>query len=222
MTRVKICGITNLEDARMAVEAGADALGFIFVEKTPRFVTPEQVAPIVRWLPPFVTPVGVFWDHPSGHVKAVAEACGLRALQFHGDEPPETLSGYSLPVIKTIKLPPASTIEGLPEFRVGELFGALKYRSVVSAVLLDTAVRWSEGERREPIEWKRIAMAGMMRGPGTRMHVVLSGGLVPENVREAIEIVRPFAVDVNSGVEARPGKKDPGKVRQFISEARRS
>jgi phosphoribosylanthranilate isomerase len=222
MTRVKVCGITNLEDARIAVEAGADALGFIFVEKTPRFVTPEQVAPIVRWLPPFVTPVGVFWDHPSGHVKAVAEACGLRALQFHGDEPPETLSGYSLPVIKTIKLPPASTIEGLPELRVGELFGALKYRSVVSAVLLDTAVRWSEGERREPIEWKRIAAAGIMRGPGTRMHVVLSGGLVPENVREAIEIVRPFAVDVNSGVEARPGKKDPDKVRRFIAEAKRS
>ena len=78
MTRVKICGITSLEDARMAVDAGADALGFIFVENTPRFVTPEQVAPIVRRLPPFVTPVGVFWDHPAGHVKAVIEACGLR------------------------------------------------------------------------------------------------------------------------------------------------
>src|SRR5205809_905981 len=101
MIRVKICGITNLDDARMAVQAGADALGFIFVEKTPRFVTPEQVASIVRWLPPFVTPVGVFWDHPTGHVKAVAEACGLRALQFHGDEPPETLTGYALPIIKT-------------------------------------------------------------------------------------------------------------------------
>ena len=83
MTRVKICGITNLDDARLCVEAGADALGFIFVENTPRFVTPELVAPIVRQLPPFVTPVGIFWDHPAGHVKAVAEACGLRALQFH-------------------------------------------------------------------------------------------------------------------------------------------
>ena len=88
MTRVKVCGITNLEDARTAVEAGVDALGFIFVENTPRFVTPEHVASIVRWLPPFVTPVGVFWDHPTGHVKAVAEACGLRALQFHGDRCP--------------------------------------------------------------------------------------------------------------------------------------
>src|SRR5438094_8136129 len=108
MTRVKICGITNLEDAMTAVEAGADALGFIFVENTPRFVTPELVALIVRQLPPFVTPVGVFWDHPTGHVKAVAEACGLRALQFHGGEKPEDLEGFDLPLIKTIKMPPAS------------------------------------------------------------------------------------------------------------------
>src|SRR2546422_4674363 len=179
MTRVKICGITNLEDARMAVEAGADALGFIFVETTPRFVPPEQVATIVRWLPPFVTPVGVFWDHPTGHVKAVAEACGLRALQFHGDEPPETLTGYALPIIKTIKLPPVSTIEGLPEYRVGDFFGALKYRPTVSTFLLDTAVRWSEGETREPIEWKRIAMR---QTADARVHIILSGGLAPDNV----------------------------------------
>ena len=222
MVRVKICGITSLEDARLAVEAGADALGFIFVENTPRFVTPEQVAPIVRWLPPFVTPVGVFWDHPSGHVKAVAEACGLRALQFHGDEPPETLTGHSLPVIKTIKLPPASEIDGLPEFRIGELFGALRYRGVASAILLDTAVRWSEGERRPPVEWKRITLAGINSGPGTRMHIVLSGGLVAENVAEAVRIVRPFAVDVNSGVEVQPGKRDPDKVRRFVAEAKRT
>jgi phosphoribosylanthranilate isomerase len=219
MTRVKICGITNLEDARAAVQAGADALGFIFVENTPRFVTPEQVAPIVRALPPFVTPVGVFWDHPSGHVKAVAEACGLRALQFHGDEPPETLTGYSLPVIKTIKLPAVSTIEGLPEFRVGDFFGALKYRSVVSTFLLDTAVRWSEGETREPIEWKRIAMMGRQ---DARVHIILSGGLRPENVAQAIRIVRPFAVDVNSGVEVSPGRKDHARVERFIAEARRA
>jgi phosphoribosylanthranilate isomerase len=221
MTRVKVCGITNLEDARVAVEAGADALGFIFVENTPRFVTPEQVAPIIRWLPPFVTPVGVFWDHPSGHVKAVAEACGLRALQFHGDEPPETLSGYALPVIKTIKLPPASTIEGMPEYRVGDFFGALKYRGVVAAYLFDTAARWSEGERRERLDWKWIAMAGVARTPDTRVHLILSGGLTPDNVAQAVSIVRPYGVDVNSGVEARPGKKDADKVRRFIAEAKR-
>ncbi|HEV8614966.1 MAG TPA: phosphoribosylanthranilate isomerase [Methylomirabilota bacterium] len=217
MTRVKVCGITNAVDARLAVQAGADALGFIFVENTPRFVTPAQVAPIVRALPPFVTPVGVFWDHPSGHVKAVAEACGLRALQFHGDETPEDLAGYSLPVIKTIKLPPASTIEGLPEYRLGEFSRALRYRAVASAILLDTAVRWSEGETREPIEWRRIALANTK---DARVHVILSGGLTPDNVARAVEIVRPFAVDVNSGVEAEPGRKDPDKVRRFIAEAK--
>jgi len=220
VTRVKICGVTNLEDARLAVQAGADALGFIFVENTPRFVTPAQVAPIVRWLPPFVTPVGVFWDHPSGHVKAVAEACGLRALQFHGDEKPEDVAGYALPVIKTIKLPPASTIEGRPEYRVGGLVDTLKYRAVASAFLLDTAVRWSEGETREPIEWKRIAMSGVMQTPDARVHVILSGGLTPGNVAHAVRIVRPYAVDVNSGVEARPGRKDPDKVRRFVAEAK--
>ena len=222
MTRVKICGITNLEDARVAVQAGADALGFIFVENTPRFVTPEQVATIVRWLPPFVTPVGVFWDHPTGHVKAVAEACGLRALQFHGDEPPETLTGYALPIIKTIKLPPVSKIEGLPEYRVGDFFGALKYRAIVSAFLLDTAVRWSEGETREPVEWKRIAAAGLARTPDARVSIILSGGLTPDNVAQAIGIVRPYAVDVDSGVEAGPGKKHPDKVRRFVTEAKRA
>jgi phosphoribosylanthranilate isomerase len=218
MTRVKICGITNLEDARLALEAGADALGFIFVENTPRFVTPEQVAPIVRALPPFVTTVGVFWDHPAGHVKAVAEACRLRALQFHGDEKPEDLAGYALPVIKTIKLPPASTVEGLPEYRIGGFMDALKYRNVASALLLDTAARWSEGETREPIAWKRIAMMGARRD--TRVNIILSGGLTPDTVGQAVSIVKPYAVDVNSGVEARPGKKDPDKVRRFVREAR--
>ena len=93
---------------------------------------------------------------------------------------------------------------------------------MASAFLLDTKVRWSEGERREPIEWKRIAMAGLARTPDARVHIILSGGLLPENVAQAVSIVRPYAVDVNSGVEARPGKKDPDKVRRFIAEARRS
>lgn len=220
MIRVKICGITNAEDAMTAVEAGADALGFIFVEDTPRFVTPEQVAPIVRRLPPFVTPVGVFWDHPRGHVKAVAETCGLRALQFHGDETPEDVAGYDLPVIKTIKLPPASTIEGLPEYKVGDVAQRLRYGAVAAALLVDTAARWSEGEAREPIEWRLAAMLG--GGIGRRVRLILSGGLAPDNVARAIEIVRPYAVDVNSGVEARPGKKDPDKVRRFVAETRRA
>jgi len=216
MIRVKVCGITNVRDATIAVDAGADALGFIFVENTPRFVTPEQVAPIIRRLPPFVTPVGVFWDHSAGHVKAISEACGLRALQFHGQETPEDLAEFTLPVIKTIKLPPASTIEGLPEYRVRELTEVLRYQHVGAAILLDSSARWSEGETREPIEWHLAR-----RVDANRIRIILSGGLNPDNVARAIEIVRPYAVDVNSGVESEPGRKDPAKVRRFLAEARR-
>jgi phosphoribosylanthranilate isomerase len=220
MIRVKICGITNVEDARLAVEAGADALGFIFVEGTPRFIAPETAATIIAQLPPFVTPVGVFWDHAAGHVKAVAEQCRLGALQFHGDEKPEDLAGYGLPVIKTIKLPPASTIEGLPEFRVREGFEVMRYRAVATAVLLDTAARWSEGEIREPLEWQQAARIVATYRDKPQPRVILSGGLGPDNVTRAIAVVKPYAVDVNSGVEARPGKKDPDKVRRFVIRAK--
>jgi phosphoribosylanthranilate isomerase len=216
VTRVKVCGITGHADAQAAVAAGADALGFIFVENTPRFVTPEQVAPIVRALPPFVTPVGVFWDHPRGHVKAVAETCGLRALQFHGDETPEDVAGFGVPVIKTIKLPPATTIEGLPEYRITERFRAFLYQRVAAAILLDSAARWSEGEARDPIEW---TMARHFQAVG-RTRLVLSGGLTPDNVRRAVEVVRPYAVDVNSGVEAAPGRKDHDRLRRFVAAVR--
>jgi phosphoribosylanthranilate isomerase len=220
LIRVKICGITNAADARVAVEAGADALGFIFVEGTPRFIEPAAAAAIIAWLPPFVTPVGVFWDHAEGHVKAIAEQCRLGALQFHGDETPEALADHRLPVIKTIKLPPASTIEGMPEYRMGERVEVLQYRKVAAAVLLDTAVRWSEGEAREPIEWRLAATIADVYRDKPRPQVILSGGLTPENVVRAIGIVKPYAVDVNSGVEASPGTKDPDKVRRFVAAAR--
>jgi phosphoribosylanthranilate isomerase len=198
---VKVCGITNADDARLAVEAGADALGFIFVENTPRFVAPDRAAAIIRDLPPFVTPVGVFWDHPAGQVKALAEQCGLRALQFHGDEPPESLAEYRLPVIKTIKAAAPADLSRLDGYRV-------------AAFLLDSPARWSEGERRTPIEWT------LARQAASRGLIILSAGLTPENVVEAIRVARPYAVDVNSGVEARPGRKDPDKVRRFIREAK--
>jgi phosphoribosylanthranilate isomerase len=220
MIKVKICGITSIADALRAVDAGADALGFIFVENTPRYVEPATAATIIAQLPPFVTTVGIFWDHAPGHVKAVAEQARLGALQFHGEEKPEDLAGYDLPVIKTIKLPPASTIEGLPEYRVTEGFQVLSYSKVAAAVLLDTAVRWSEGEAREPLEWRQAARIVATYRDRPKPKVILSGGLTPENVGKAIAIVRPYAVDVNSGVEARPGTKDHDKVRRFVTEAK--
>jgi phosphoribosylanthranilate isomerase len=220
MIKVKVCGITSVEDARIAVDAGADALGFIFVEGTPRFIEPAAAAAIVAWLPPFVTPVGIFWDHPAGHVKAIAEQCRLGALQFHGQEPAEALADHRLPVIKTIKLPPASTIESMVELRAGEGFQVLQYAKVAAAVLLDTAERWSEGLAREPIEWRQAALIVSTYRHLPRPRVILSAGLTAENVARAIAIVQPYAVDVNSGVEARPGKKDPDKVRRFVAAAR--
>ena len=220
MIRVKICGITNVEDARTAVEAGVDALGFIFVEGTPRFIEPAAAAAIIAWLPPFVTPVGVFWDHAAGHVKAVAEQCRLGALQFHGLEPAEALADHRLPVIKTIKLPPATTIEGMTELRASEGFQVLQYAKVAAAVLLDTAERWSEGLVREPIEWRHAARIVASYRHWPRPKMILSGGLTPENVGRAITVVKPYAVDVDSGVEALPGRKDPDKVRRFVAAAR--
>ena len=202
MIRVKICGITSREDADLCVEAGADALGFIFVEGTPRYVTPAEAGSVIRTLPPFVTPVGVFWDHPAGHVKAVAEACRVQALQFHGDEPPEALADYTLPVIKTIKLAGPGDLDGLGRYRV-------------AAFLLDSEARWSEGEPRQPIAWE------LARDAAGGRRIILSAGLTPDNVARAIAVARPWAVDVNSGVEARPGRKDPDKVRRFVAEARR-
>jgi phosphoribosylanthranilate isomerase len=200
--RIKICGITNAEDAALCVEAGADALGFNFVAGTPRFVTAARAAAIVAGLPPFVTPVGIFWDSAPGHVKALAEECGLRALQFHGDEPPEALAEHRLPVIKTIKVAGESDLDRMARYEP-------------AAFLLDSTARWSEGEARVPISWA-VARRGVAMG----RRIILAAGLTPDNVAAAIRVVGPYAVDVASGVEAVPGRKDPDKVRRFVCEAR--
>ena len=150
-----------------------------------------------------VTPVGVFWDHAAGHVKAVAEQCGLGALQFHGAEPPEALLGYRLPIIKTIKVAGPESLLDMDRY-------------TVSAFLLDSPARWSEGEPRVPIAWE------LVRGVAARRPIILSAGLTPESVGAAVNLVGPYAVDVNSGVEARPGRKDPDKVRRFVAAAKRA
>jgi phosphoribosylanthranilate isomerase len=199
--RVKICGITTADDALAAVDAGADALGFIFVENTPRYVTPDRAAAIVAALPPFVAPVGVFWDHPAAHVRRVAELCRLHAVQLHGQEPPEVVAALDLPVLKTVKVSSAADLDGLDRYKP-------------AAFLLDSPARWSEGEPRAPISWE------LAREAGRRARVVLSAGLTAESVGAAIRVARPFGVDVNSGVEATPGRKDPDKLRRFVQAAR--
>jgi phosphoribosylanthranilate isomerase len=199
--KIKICGITSRDDALLAAEVGADALGFIFVVGTPRYVPPARVAAIVAALPPFVCPVGVFWDHPADDVRAVAEECGLAAIQLHGAEPPEAVAASPVPVLKTIK------VAGRDDL-------ALLDRYKPAAFLLDSPARWSEGESRTPISWT------LAREAATRGRIILSAGLTPETVVEAIRIARPYGVDVNSGVEAAPGRKDPEKVRRFVRAVR--
>ena len=209
MVRVKVCGITESRGrAWSAVDAGADALGFIFVESTPRFVTPAQVAPIVRALPPFVTPVGVFWDHPAGHVKAVAEACGLRALQFHGDEKPEDLDGYALPVIKTIKLPAR---RGAGETRRGRRATGRGSSATASARRPSCSTAPRAGARARPASRSsgRLARALHRAEAGASC---CRPGSPRTTLPRRVATVRPYAVDVNSGVEAAPGRKDPDKV----------
>jgi phosphoribosylanthranilate isomerase len=199
--RVKICGITTLDDALWAAEAGADALGLIFVEGTPRYVTPPAAAAIVAELPPFVCAVGVFWDHSPAHVAAVVAECGLGAVQLHGAEAPEIVAAMPCPVLKTIKIREA-----------GDLVQLDRYKP--AAFLLDSPSRWSEGEARVPISW------ALAREAALRARVILSAGLTPETVGEAVRVARPWGVDVNSGVEAAPGRKDPAKVERFIRGAR--
>jgi phosphoribosylanthranilate isomerase len=199
--RVKICGITSLDDALRAAEAGADALGLIFVEGTPRCVTPDAAAAIAAGLPPFICPVGVFWDHSPVHVTRVVTECGLGAVQLHGAEPPETVAAMPRPVVKTVKIRGPEDLAQLDRYKP-------------AAFLLDSPARWSEGEARTPIPWT------LARQAAARARVILSAGLTPETVGEAIRVARPWGVDVNSGVEAAPGRKDPDKVRRFIRAAR--
>jgi phosphoribosylanthranilate isomerase len=201
MIRVKICGITSLDDALRAAEAGADAVGLIFVEGTPRCVTPAVAASIVAGLPPFVCPVGVFWDHAPEHVATVVEECGLGAVQLHGAEPPEQVAAMPRPVLKTIKVREAADLAQLDRYKP-------------AAFLLDSHARWSDGGARAPISWT------LAREATARERVILAAGLTPETVAEAVRAARPWGVDVNSGVETVPGRKDAAKVARFIRAAR--
>ncbi len=202
MTWIKFCGTTNLEDALKAVSLGIDALGFIFAP-SPRKVEPDAAKKIILSLPETFLKVGAFVNEEAKEVQRVADYCGLTALQFHGKESSEYCRGFSLPVYKAIHV---KNLESLTEME--------KYQDV--SILLDTYSPVQAGGTGNPFPWE-IAIAAR-----EKRNVILSGGLNPSNVREAIEKVRPLGVDVCSGIERVPGRKDPAKMIDFVEEVRKA
>ena len=200
MVRVKICGITNLEDALMAAELGADALGFIFHPRSPRYVAPDAARQIIAGLPPFVLTVGVFVDEEAQTVRDLAARVGLDWVQLHGQESPEYCRSLGRRVIKGFRIQDEKSFKSLAA-----------YQGAAQAFLLDTYKKGQVGGTGATFDW-RLAREAKKYGP-----VILAGGLTPENVAEAIRIAQPAAVDVASGVEAAPGKKDPAKLRAFFA-----
>jgi phosphoribosylanthranilate isomerase len=203
-TRVKICGVTNVADALAAVEAGADALGFNFYEKSPRFVSLKTAAEISKNLPPFVMRVGVFVDAPEYFILRAIGESNLTMLQFHGDETPEFCTQFGLMSMKAFRIRDEKSLAELPKYET-------------EAYLLDAYSAEARGGTGEKFNWDLAVGAQKFGKP-----IFLAGGLTPENVADAVEKVQPFGVDVSSGVESAPGKKDAAKIRAFIQAVRQA
>jgi phosphoribosylanthranilate isomerase len=203
--KVKICGITNVEDAEVAVRAGADALGFVMYRKSPRFVEPAMARTIVVGLPPFVLPVGVFVNEGAERVRALMDECGFALAQLHGDESALYCQNLGRPVLKALRLKDRRTFLSLAEFHG---------RANVRGVLIDAFSDQAYGGTGKTVDWT-LAQEAARSTP-----IILAGGLTPANVADAISHVRPYGVDVSSGVEQNPGKKDHDKVKAFIQAAR--
>jgi phosphoribosylanthranilate isomerase len=206
MVRVKICGITNWSDARTACDLGAHALGFNFYEKSVRAIAPAAAWEIIRRSPPFVAPVGIFVNWAPEAVTALAESLHLAAAQLSGDEMPAGVAAVArrVPVIKVIRAAKGFSPAKLGAFRAATAF------------LFDAAQAGQYGGTGKTADW------GVARAAAKSRFIILAGGLTPENVGEAIRFVRPYAVDVASGVESRAGKKDHGKLREFFREVERA
>ena len=200
--KVKICGITNLADGIAAAEAGADVLGFVFCEQSPRCVSIEAAAAIIRALPPFIVKVGVFVNAPGDSVVRAIRECGLNLLQFHGDEAPEYCLQFGLMSMKAFRIRDAASLQALRNY-------------ATDAWLLDAYNPDKLGGTGETFNWDLALEARTWGRP-----IFLAGGLTPENVAEAVRRAQPYAVDVSSGVEAAPGRKDHAKVKAFIQAAR--
>lgn len=202
MIKVKICGITSLEDAQTAIEAGADALGFVFCSASPRTISPQQAAEIIRRLPPFVQTVGLFVDEELETVNAIADRCGLDIVQLHGDETPDYCQAVRRRVIKAFRVKDITILGSLEQYQI-------------SGYLLDAWSATALGGTGKTFNWEIAAEAVR-----TGRSIVLAGGLTPENVAESVKIVRPYAVDVSSGVESAPGFKDHHKLFEFVRNAK--
>jgi len=201
-TAVKICGITTPEDARHAAHAGAHAIGLVFHAASPRNVTPERARAVVEALPPFVCAVGLFVDAEPAQVRAILAAVPLQLLQFHGDESPAYCASFDLPWIKALRVRP-----GVDLLQCASRFQGAK------GLLLDAFHEQHHGGTGQSFDWSLIPS-------GLPLPVVLAGGLTPETVEQAVRRVRPWAVDVSSGVERSKGVKDPARVAAFIRGAR--
>lgn len=201
MVKVKICGNRTLDDTIAAVQGGADAVGFVFYSKSPRAVEPKAAGAIIERLPPFVMPVGVFVNEDLAVVRRIMEQCRIPLAQLHGDETPQYCLELGCPVIKAIRVRDQRDLERMALYQV-------------SGFVLDAFVEGVPGGTGVTLDWDLAAEAQML-GP-----IILAGGLTPGNVVEAIRHVRPYGVDVSSGVEASPGVKDHAKVRAFITNAK--
>lgn len=203
--KIKICGITNVEDADVAVRAGADALGFVMYRNSPRWVEPAVARAIIAGLPPFVSAVGVFVNEEAESVRALMDECGFALAQLHGDESALYCQNLCRPVLKAIRLKDRGTVLALAEFQG---------RANVRGVLIDAFSDQAYGGTGQTVDWA-LAHEAARSAP-----IILAGGLNPTNVAEAVQAVRPYGVDVSSGVEKSLGKKDPDKVKAFIEAAR--
>jgi phosphoribosylanthranilate isomerase len=201
VVRVKICGITNEEDALQAVEAGADALGFVFYDLSPRCVSFETAERIIRKLPPYVVTSGVFVNNPASFIESAVERCRINVVQLHGDETPQFCTGIRHTVVKAFRVRDITSIETIRSY-------------AVAGYLLDAYAPGAYGGTGLTFNWETARIAGQF-GP-----IILAGGLKPENVREAVETVEPYAIDVSSGVEVSPGRKDHAKVVELIRRAK--
>ena len=203
--KIKICGITNVEDAAVAVRAGADALGFVMYRNSPRWIEPAVARAIIAGLPPFVSAVGVFVNEEAERVRTFMDECGFALAQLHGDESAMYCQNLGRPVLKVVRLKDRDACLAMAEFQG---------HANVRGFLIDTFSDHAYGGTGQTVDW------ALAHEAARSAMIILAGGLNPTNVAEAVQAVRPYGVDVSSGVERSPGKKDPDKVKAFIEAAR--